>query len=163
MYFCVNWRNLLMKTNGERVLWKFYKTRERHKHEKDTIKILFVAFGRIPILNPLMKIWKHVELPTWRTFIKDKRQSWSALWWSLWKTSGCRSSRIASTLLKNVMWFCWRNSCMFRCMRPCRRPAIMGRCLEGQKKQKRISNQLKHKSIVVDNLQAHARKNCIIV
>lgn len=48
-----------MKTNGERVLWKFYKARERHKHKKDTIKILFVApFGRIPILNPLKKIWK---------------------------------------------------------------------------------------------------------
>lgn len=68
-------------------------------------------------------------LPTWRTFIKDKRQSWSAPWWPLWKTSGCSSSRMASTLLKKVMWFCCRNSCMFKWMRPCKRPAIIGRCL----------------------------------
>lgn len=69
------------------------------------------------------------ELPTWRTLIKDRRQSWSAPWWSLWKTSGCSSSRMASTLLKKVMWFCCRNSCMFKWTRPCRSPAIMGRCL----------------------------------
>lgn len=75
------------------------------------------------------------ERPTWRTFMKERRQSWSALWWSLWKTSGCSSSKIASTLLKNVMWFCCRNSCMFRWMRPCKRPATMGRCLKKRKRQ----------------------------
>lgn len=76
------------------------------------------------------------ERPTWRTFMKERRQSWSALWWSLWKTSGCSSSKIASTLLKNVMWFCCRNSCMFRWMRPCKSPATMGRCLKKKKEAK---------------------------
>lgn len=94
----------------------------------------------ISILNPVVKIWV-CEPPTWRTFIKDRRQSWSALWWSLWKTSGCRSSRIASTLLKNVIWFCCRNSCMFRWMRPCKRPAIIGRCLERKKEAESASCQ----------------------
>lgn len=72
--------------------------------------------------------------PTCRTFINERRQSWSALWWSLWKTSGCSSSRMASTLLKNAMWFCCLNSCRFRWMRPCSRPAIMGRCLRRKSK-----------------------------
>lgn len=82
------------------------------------------------------------ELPTWRTLIKDRRQSWSAPWWSLWKTSGCSSSRMASTLLKKVMWFCCRNSCMFKWMRPCRSPAIMGRCLRRIRRKTVSLNQL---------------------
>lgn len=82
------------------------------------------------------------ELPTWRTLMKDRRQSWSAPWWSLWKTSGCSSSRMASTLLKKVMWFCCRNSCMFKWMRPCRSPAIMGRCL-GRKNSQRLESTIR--------------------
>lgn len=70
---------------------------------------------------------------TWRTFMKDRRQSWTALWWLLWKTSGCNSSKMASALLKNVMWFCCRNSCIFKWTRPCKRPAIMGKCLDLKK------------------------------
>lgn len=87
------------------------------------------------------------ELPTWRTFIKDKRQSWSAPWWPLWKTSGCSSSRMASTLLKNVMWFCCRNSCMFKWMRPCKRPAIIGRCLGRGKTVSRLKQLLLEQKI----------------
>lgn len=86
-------------------------------------------------------------LPTWRTFIKDKRQSWSAPWWPLWKTSGCSSSRMASTLLKKVMWFCCRNSCMFKWMRPCKRPAIIGRCLGRGKTVSRLNQLLLEQKI----------------
>lgn len=32
MYFCVNCKNLLMKTNGERVLWKFYDKKDAQTH-----------------------------------------------------------------------------------------------------------------------------------
>lgn len=62
--------------------------------------------------------------------MKERRQSWTAPWWSLWKTSGCSSSRIASTLLKKVKWFCCLNSRRFKWIRLCKRPAIIGRCLE---------------------------------
>ena len=67
---------------------------------------------------------------TWRTIMKESRQSCSALWWSLWNTSGCSSSRMASTLRKKARWFCCRNSWKLRWMRPCNSPATMGRCLE---------------------------------
>lgn len=127
MYFCVNCKNLLMKTNGLRVLWKFCKTKDAKNFYLKLKHVVMSSY--ISILNPVVNIWQR-EPPTWRTLMKDRRQSWSALWWSLWKTSGCSSSRMASTLLKKVMWFCCRNSCMFRCMRPCKRPAIIGRCLE---------------------------------
>lgn len=30
MYFCVNCRNLLMNTSGERDLWKFYEDGDEH-------------------------------------------------------------------------------------------------------------------------------------
>lgn len=145
MYFCVNCKNLLMKTNGERVLWKFYK--EKDAQTRLHIATLWFAhyiklLRLIPILNPVFDSdLTMCALPTLRTFIKDRRQSWSAPWWSLWKTSGCSSSRMASALLKNVMWFCCRNSCMFKWMRPCKRPAIIGRCLGRGKTVSRL-NQL---------------------
>lgn len=135
MYFCVNCKNLLMKTNGERVLWKFYN----RKGAQTRVNICSsLKQGATSDLNPKShsEDLTVCEPPTWRTFMKDRRQSWSALWWSLWKTSGCSSSRMASTLLKNVMWFCCRNSFMFRWMRPCKRPAIIGRCLKKSTKEK---------------------------
>lgn len=76
--------------------------------------------------------------PTRSRRTNERRQSHRAPWCSFWKTRGCSSSKMPSTCKKKARWFCCRNSWKFRCVRPCRRAAIMGRCLEAKRRAPRV-------------------------
>lgn len=101
MYFCVNCKNLLMKTNGERDLWQFYTERNI---QRKSCKTSLIAVGPGPATKPVGQRSDTVlsgppEEPSWRTG------------GSLEAPPGGRCGRQAAAAAPGWRARCWRTSC----------------------------------------------------